>query len=202
MTATLDALDAAPLDPSRAPRPARSGRSWRAHRVARAVSGAALAIAAIAAVTGAILVVTLRLSFAPVLSPSMEPAFGPGDLLITRAMGAADIKVGQVLVLPVPTNGRLAGTEGASGDRYVHRIVSVTYQNGLPVVKTKGDNNDAVDPWQLRIDSAQVPVVVNDVPNLGRLSLMTRGAGVRIALILTVAGFALVGIKRALLDSR
>ena len=193
----------------RSPRPGRPrsgppGRDGRgaSHRVGRILSGLALATAAIAAVVGAILVVTLRLSFAPVLSPSMEPAFGPGDLLITRAMDAADIKVGQVLVLPVPANGRLAGTEGASGDRYVHRVISVTTQAGLPVVKTKGDNNDAVDPWQLRIDSAHVPVVVGDVANVGRLSLITQGAGVRIALILVVAGFALVGIKRALLDPR
>jgi signal peptidase I len=192
---------AAPVGGLRRARPTRQGRSWTA-RAARAVSGVLLAVVALTAVAGAVVVVTMRLSFAPVLSASMEPAFGPGDLLLTRALDAAEIQVGDVLVLPVPTGGTLTGTEGASGDRYVHRVVSVTRQNGLPVVKTKGDNNDAVDPWQLRIDSAKVPVVVADVPNVGRLSLITQGAGVRIALIVLVAGFALVGIKRALLDPR
>ncbi len=201
MTATLDTdLDAVPATESDATSPRRrdlrSGRTWRA------LTGAVLALSAIAAVVGAILVVTLRLSFAPVLSPSMEPAFGPGDLVVTRALDAQNIKVGDVLVLPIPANGKLTGTEGASGDRYVHRVVAVTRQNGLPVVKTKGDNNGAVDPWQLRIDSTQVPQIVADVPNVGRLSLLTQGAGIRIVLILAVAGFALVGIKRALLDPR
>jgi signal peptidase len=198
MTTTAPTAPAVPAHRLGATRP---GRSWIA-RAIRGLSGLLLAVVALAAVAGAVVVVMMRLSFAPVLSPSMEPTFGPGDLLVTRALDAAEIKVGDVLVLPVPTGGTLSGTEGAAGDRYVHRVVSVTRQNGLPVVKTKGDNNGAVDPWQLRIDSAQVPVVVADVPNVGRLSLITQGAGIRIALIVLVAGFALVGIKRALLDPR
>jgi signal peptidase I len=159
--------------------------------VLRGLGGVALALTALAALGVAVLVVLLKLAFAPVLSPSMEPVFGAGDLLVTRALDASAVQVGQVIVLPVPD---------APGQRYVHRVVEVTQEDGKPVVRTQGDNNAAADPWALRIDSAQVPLVVGSAPDAGRLALLTQGTGLRIALILVVAGLALVGVKRALLD--
>jgi signal peptidase I len=150
-----------------------------------------LALAAVAAVAGAAVVVIERVGFAPVLSPSMRPAFAPGDLLITRAEPARDVRVGQVVALPVPD---------APGQRYVHRIVSVTHKLGDPVVVTKGDNNPTKDPQALRITSNDVPLVVGHVPGAGRLALVTRGAPLRIAIFAFIAGCILVSVKRLLLD--
>lgn len=206
MTATIDFDVAAPTATATARHAASTpGRSWTMRRVGRILSGTALALVALTAITAAVIVVAFRLAFAPVLSPSMEPTFGPGDLLITRALPANQIAVGDVIILPVPQGGSLTASTGVgegaqAGDRYVHRVIDVSYRDGKPVVKTQGDNNPAPDPWQLQIDSAQVPEVVTAVPNVGKLSLLTQAAWVRITLILLVAGFALVGIKRALLD--
>lgn len=195
MTLLQDGPSVEPVEP--APVPHRSARPvTRWYRIHRALSGILLAAVTLACVTAAVLVVVLRIGFSPVLSESMEPHFGPGDLVLTRPLTASEVKVGDVIILPIP------GSDGKpTGERYTHRVVAVTTgKDGLPVVTTKGDNNPAVDPWTLRIDSAKVPHVVADVPHLGRLSLLARGTGLRLVLLVIVAGFAMVGIKRALLD--
>lgn len=174
-------------------RASRTASRW--YRARRALSGILLALVTLACVTAAVLVVVLRVGFSPVLSESMQPQFGPGDLVLTRPMDATEVAVGDVIILPIP-----ASDGKATGERYTHRVMAVTAKDGLPVVTTKGDNNVAVDPWTLRIDSAKVPQVVADVPHLGRLSLLARGTGPRLGLLVVVAGFALVGIRRTLLD--
>jgi signal peptidase I len=130
-----------------------------------------------------------HLGFAPVLSPSMEPAFRPGDLVITRPEPAADIAVGQVLALPVP---------GAPGQRYVHRIISVSESDGYPVIRTKGDANATPEPFALRITSPTVPLVVATIPELGRVSVLVHHEWVRVVVLaLTIAAIALAGWRLA-----
>lgn len=162
-----------------------------ARRALRLLSGLVLAVVALAAIGTAVAVVVYKASFAPVLSASMEPSFSPGDLLVTRALPVGQVAVGQAIVLPVPD---------APGQRYVHRVVEVRSEDGKPVVRTQGDANAAPDAWQLRIDSPQVPLVVHAVPDAGHLALLTQGTALRIGLMVLVAGLALVGVKRALLD--
>lgn len=177
-----------------APEVVRASRARRVplHLRAVALLGAlALLVTTVAAVALAVATVTLHISFAPVLSPSMEPAFGPGDLIVTRALDTRDIAPGQVLVLPLP---------GAEGQRFVHRVTDVRFEDGQPLVRTKGDNNAAADTWELRVTSHEVPVVMTAVPDAGRLGLLIQGPAVRIALLVGVALLALVGVKRALLD--
>lgn len=172
-----------------APAPRRKGFGPR--RVLRVLTSALLAVAAVAALCGAGVVLVQRLGFSPVLSPSMLPAFGPGDMLVTRPLATQDIAVGDVVVLPLPD---------APGQRYVHRVIRVeTDEDGLPAVSTKGDNNAEPDPWRLSITSDQVPEVVTSAPGLGRLALYTNGARLRVPLLLLVAGMVLVATKRALL---
>jgi signal peptidase len=99
----------------------------------------------------------------------------------------ADVRVGQILVLPMPN---------AAGQRYVHRVISAAKENGVTVVRTKGDANAQPEPYRLRITDATVPVVIGSVPAAGRLALVSRGTAMRIPLILTVGSIALVGVRR------
>jgi signal peptidase I len=144
----------------------------------------------IASVAAAITVTTQHLGFAPVLSPSMEPGLHPGDLIITKPEPAADVRVGQVVALPVPSS---------PGQRYTHRVISVTYVSGKPVVRTKGDANPAPEPFSLRIDSPTVPVVVGHIPYVGRLSVLLQRPSTRLPLIaitllaMLLAGWRLIG---------
>ncbi|GAB3162977.1 hypothetical protein GCM10027258_82790 [Amycolatopsis stemonae] len=161
----------------------------RATRPPRRLPGVVLALVAVLAVAGAVAVFVLRIGFAPVLSPSMEPGFAPGDLLVTRQVDARSVDVGDVVVLPRPD---------APGERYAHRVVEVDRSGAEPLVRTKGDNNAAADPQRLRITSATVPVAVGHVPWIGRVALLGQYGVVRVAVIVFVGLCLLVAAKRAL----
>ncbi|MFD5826335.1 signal peptidase I [Lentzea sp. NPDC060358] len=163
-------------------KPAAAQRSAR-----QVVSGVLLAVLALTAIAGAVVVVLARIGFSPVLSPSMEPEFAPGDLLVTRAVPVSELRVGDVVVLPRPD---------VAGQRYAHRVIDLQTRSGEPVVRTKGDANESADPQALRITSPTVPVAVANVPVVGRIALLGRDTGVRIALIVVIGGLVLVGAKR------
>lgn len=156
----------------------------------RVLSGLLLATAALGSVGVALLVVLLHVGFAPVLSPSMEPSFAAGDLLVTRAVATTDVEVGDVVVLPRPD---------APGERYAHRVISRDASGDEVVVRTKGDANPAEDPQALRVVSDTVPVAVGDVPFAGRAALLGQHAWVRIALMVLIGSAVVVAAKRALL---
>ena len=158
-------------------------------RFLRLGGNAVLALVALAATAVAVLVLVLHIGVAAVLSPSMTPGYAPGDLLVTRPVAATGLAVGDVVVLPRPD---------APGERYAHRVISVDAAHGAPVVRTKGDANTAADPQALRITSAEVPVVVADVPWAGRFALLGGRAGVRVAVIILCGLLVLVAVKRLL----
>jgi signal peptidase I len=164
-----------------------------AYRLWRFVSGLFLVVLTVGSVTGMLTVIHDKIGFSPVLSPSMEPTFHPGDLIVTKPEFASHIKVGQIIALPVPHE---------KGQRYVHRIISVTMHDGKPVVQTKGDANPMPEQFKLTVTSKYVPQVVSVVPKIGRLSLLTQRSGLRLAIILVTAIFALVAVKRLVLGVR
>lgn len=171
------------------------GRHRKARRIrpVRLLTGLLLGVLAVGAVTMAALVLLLHIGFAPVLSPSMQPAFAPGDLLLTRTEPAADIHVGDVVVLPRPD---------APGERYAHRVISVRAADGGPIVRTKGDANTAAEPQALHIVSKTVPVVIGHVPAAGRVALLGQYVWLRLALILFIGSCVLVAIRRAFVGAR
>ncbi|MCW2603606.1 MAG: peptidase signal peptidase [Pseudonocardiales bacterium] len=160
-------------------------------QLGRVAANVALGRAAVVSGGRAVRIGVGHVGFSPVLSPSMTPTFGPGDLILTRAEPAAKIEVGQILVLPEPN---------APGQRYVHRVMAVTVEDGQPVVQTKGDANSAPESFKLRVTSDTVPVVVGSVPHAGRLALLLHGGILRALVIGLIGCCLLVGVKRALLD--
>lgn len=160
--------------------------------VRRVLTGTLIALTALGAAAAAVAVVVLQIAFLPVLSPSMSPVLEAGDLAITRTVAVSEIQVGDVVVLPRPD---------APGQRYVHRIVELTRRPDGPVVRTKGDNNDTIDPYLLRITSPSVPLVVGHIPDLGRFALASQHTWPRIGLILLVGTCTLLGAKRLIYQS-
>jgi signal peptidase len=134
-----------------------------------------------------------HIGFQPVLSPSMVPAFRPGDLIITKSEPAAAVKIGQVVALPIP---------GEPGQRYVHRIIKVTMRDGKPLVRTKGDANPAPEPYALRIDSPDVPVVIARVPSFGRVSTLLRHGWLRLVIVAFTIGCGTIAAKRLVQSAR
>src|SRR5437763_9634735 len=93
-----------------------------------------------------------------VLSGSMRPAFSPGDMVVLTPEPLADVRVGQVISYRIPV-----------GDHHVqtHRVIKVVRGGGNPLVRTKGDANNAADPWTAELHGTTAWRVRAVLPNLG-----------------------------------
>ena len=119
----------------------------------------------------------LHLGTSTVLSESMAPTYHRGDVVITRLVDAASLRIGDVPALVPP------GLSNA----YVHRIVRMHDVNGVPVLTTKGDANPVADAWSERLTTVRVPVVFAVVPGVGRAGLFIRDQFTR-ALFIALLG--------------
>jgi signal peptidase I len=123
-----------------------------------------------------------------VLSGSMKPRFAAGDMVIVTPEPARDVRVGQVLSLHIPV-----------GDHHVqtHRVVQVLRPGDHPVIRTKGDANDARDPWTARLDGSTAWQVRVVVPKLGWMVVWFRDPLVRLlTLFAAPVLFALIALWR------
>jgi signal peptidase I len=123
-----------------------------------------------------------------VLSGSMTPDFGAGDMIIVTPEPARTVRVGQVISYHIPV-----------GDHHVqsHRVVRVVRGGEHPVVRTKGDANNARDPWTARLDGSTAWRVRLVVPKLGWLIAWLRDPLVRLLTVFAApALFALLALWR------
>ena len=98
------------------------------------------------------------LSFAPVLSNSMKPVYGAGDLLVTKSVPAGAIAAGEIAVLPDLTQ----------NVNYSHRVVSAKIEGNQVTFVTRGDANPAVDEHAVTVSvTTKVPKVVGHLKFLG-----------------------------------
>jgi signal peptidase len=100
-----------------------------------------------------------------VLSGSMRPDFAPGDMVVVTPESTSDVRVGQVISYAIPV-----------GDHHVetHRIAKILQGGAHPVIRTKGDANNGVDPWIARLDGGTAWRVSATVPHAGRLIVWFR----------------------------
>jgi signal peptidase len=103
------------------------------------------------------------------LTASMAPGIEPGDITVVTPIAVSDVTEGMVISYHIPIDDHRVVT---------HRVVSVERgPAGTVTVQTKGDANEAVDPWKaiLRGDTAyQVRAVV---PEAGHLIQALRTPG-------------------------
>jgi signal peptidase I len=93
---------------------------------------------------------------------SMAGTVDPGDLVIADVVPIADLRVGDVITYVPPS-------ESGIGHPITHRIVaSGTAESGAPTLRTQGDANASVDPWEFTLDEAEQARMVSRVPYLGR----------------------------------
>jgi signal peptidase len=117
--------------------------SSKLHVVERAL--APLLFAVIGAVVLLLLSITVGPRFLPyralvVRSGSMSPTIPTGSVVFYRPVGAASVKVGDVIVFDRP---------GANGERVTHRVYKI--ENGATgrYFVTKGDANGVPDDWRV-----------------------------------------------------
>jgi signal peptidase len=95
------------------------------------------------------------------LTASMAPEIDPGDVTIVTPIKVSEVTEGMVITYHKPIDDHGLVT---------HRVVSVeTAGNGLVTVQTKGDANEAIDPWAATLEGDTAYEVRAVIPELGHL---------------------------------
>ncbi|HEX5266758.1 MAG TPA: hypothetical protein VFW24_08285 [Acidimicrobiales bacterium] len=178
-------------EPDRTPEPPAS--SARAARPARLLSrafsllsklmlgaaGVGVAFTVVGSLTGA-------WGLVPILSGSMRPGIQPGDAVLVAPEPLSAVRPGQVLVIQPP---------GLGGATVAHRVVSVTPGPAGPVIRTRGDANNVVDPWKAQLGGSRAWRARTVIPKLGYLSVIEHNRrwrlGIELVLLATGLGMAL-----------
>ena len=95
------------------------------------------------------------------LTASMAPEIDPGDVTIVTPIAISEVTEGMVITYHKPIEDQSLVT---------HRVVSVeTAANGTVTVQTKGDANEAIDPWTATLEGDTAYEVRAVIPELGHL---------------------------------
>lgn len=123
----------------------------------------------------------------PVKSGSMEPTLGIGSIVIAQPAKVEDVKEGDIIIFAAPIEGSPVT---------VHRVVDVTEQDGKRLFETKGDRNNAPDPWTLQIKDTHVWKMRNNVPKLGYAILWLHRPLLRMVILVSGVLFGLLWLLR------
>ncbi|MGY1845479.1 signal peptidase I [Modestobacter sp. SYSU DS0875] len=126
------------------------------------------------------------------LTGSMSPVIDPGDVTIVTPLPVDEVEPGMIIAYHIPIDDHRLVT---------HRVLSVEHgENGAVTVETKGDANDAVDPWQATLQGDTAWQVQAVVPELGHVIEALRAPVVSQALVYgapaLLAGWLLLTIWR------
>lgn len=120
---------------------------------------------------------TGRYQTATVLTASMRPTMPEGSMVVTTPVDPAALRVGDVITYRIPVEDRRIVT---------HRIVEIHQPGPTPVVRTKGDANNGVDPWMARLTGGTVWKARVSVPKVGYATVWLRDPRLRPLLVLFV----------------
>lgn len=126
-----------------------------------------------------------------ILSGSMEPTFATGDAVISTPISTRELREGDVISYHAPVAGKPLVT---------HRVVKILRRGASPIVQTKGDANDAIDPWTAKLSEGTVWKQRASIPVAGHVTRALRHPAAKLvtvyALPLLIVGFLLFGIWR------
>ena len=108
---------------------------------------------------------TGRFQVITVLTGSMTPVAPRGSMAVIEPKPRTALAVGDVLSYAIPVEDHHVVT---------HRVVELHQQDGATVIRTKGDANDAADPWVAVLNEPTVWTERMAVPHLGRAITMLR----------------------------
>ncbi len=126
------------------------------------------------------------------LTGSMAPEIEPGDITVVTPLDVEDVTAGTVIAYHIPIDDHRVVT---------HRVLTVERgTDGSVTVQTKGDANEAVDPWQAQLVGETAWQVRAVVPEVGTVIQALRtpvvSAALRYGALGLVAGWLLLGIWR------
>lgn len=122
--------------------------------------------------------------FVVVASGSMTPTLNVGDILVVQGVDPESLDVGDIIVFrPPPPYWR--------GIPWVHRIIEKKVRDdGAIFFKTKGDANQAPDPFWISADNVIGKVFLR-IPYIGLLSLTLKGWTIPIITIIIIIGIVI-----------
>jgi signal peptidase I len=113
---------------------------------------------------------------------SMSGTFEKGSIAFERTVPVAALEVGDVITYMPPAD---AGVDNL----VTHRITEITTSDeGMPLLRTRGDANADVDPWAFQLVDDEQPVVSFTVPYVGYVFMALTEPAVRILVIGVPAG--------------
>src|SRR3954466_12189868 len=100
------------------------------------------------------------------LTGSMTPEINPGDVTVVTPLAVSDVTEGMVITYHMPVGDHSLVT---------HRVVSVqSGPAGTVTVQTKGDANDALDPWTATLQGETAYQVRAVIPEIGHVIQLLR----------------------------
>jgi len=127
---------------------------------------------------------------------SMEPAFNPGGMVITRPAEMEDIEVGDAILFREPNIEAEA--------RICHRVIDIEEVDGELFFQTKGDANEYADSGLVSRQSL-VGKTIFYIPNVGKIAYLSRlqetpiafmGKNISVAMLIILAiGLTVVGAE-------
>jgi signal peptidase len=155
------------------------GTAWAIVRTtARVVSTALTILVLLTFATVAVASATGWWRVLPIRTGSMAPFAPKGAAVVVHRQPTSKIARGDVIVFNAPTNER---------PLVVHRVYSIHRVHGAAVIETKGDANDARDPWRFRIRSDQVWTVDHVLPSVGGALVALGQKDVRLGVLISGA---------------
>ena len=127
----------------------------------------------------------LPIQFLYVQSGSMEPNMGVGALVMARPADASELGKGDVIVF----------SPGGKGAQVMHRIVRREATPQGEVFVTKGDANDAEDPWLVPAAGSGWRIE-RSVPKVGYALGFARDPRASMVLLSTAGGWLMFGLLR------
>ena len=126
------------------------------------------------------------------LTASMAPEIEPGDITVVTPLAVEDVTAGMVIAYHIPIDDHRVVT---------HRVIAVERGlDGTVTVQTKGDANEAVDPWKATLQGDTAWQVQGVVPEVGHVIQALRTPVVsqvlRYGAVALLAGWLLLGIWR------
>ena len=114
-----------------------------------------------------------------VATGSMEPEYNIGDLIVIRETTKEEIKIGDVINYISETG----------IDTITHRVVDIIQKDGQTYYKTKGDNNNSVDPELVNYSQVK-GILVFKISKLGTvITKLFTGTGITILFAVIILSY-------------
>ncbi len=111
--------------------------------------------------------------FVTILSGSMTPTLGVGDVVMERRIAPLQAKVGDVVTFKAPNK---------PGETYTHRVVSIRIHGQRAEFVTQGDANLSTESWSVPLNG-NIGLARYHVPKIGYITNRAGSKFGRLALI-------------------